>query len=209
LNARKNGRPWDEDPVGPLALPGGYSATLYKRQGGELTALGTQSFNVKRLEHSPEHSDSPEQVFAFQNDTVALSQSVAAAEKVFADYGSRVAHLRQSLARTTADVEPLQKRLDEIKASMDELKVKLLGDSTVTSRNEAAAWSVRQRVGMLFWHWNSQFDVPGTYEWSMDIAKRDFASVRTELEAIGATLDALEADADALGVPWTPGRKVQ
>jgi hypothetical protein len=209
LKASRDPMPWEQDAVGPLALPGSYTATLYKRQGGELTALGTQSFNVKRLEHSPEHSDSPDQVLAFQNETVALSQSVEAAGKVFADYGNRVAHLRQSLARTTADVEPLQQRLDAIQAGLDEVKVKLQGDSTVTSRNEAAAWSVKQRVNMLFWHWNSQFDVPGTYQWSMGIARQEFASVLADLEAIGAMLDALEADADAAGVPWTPGRKIR
>jgi hypothetical protein len=62
---------------------------------------------------------------------------------------------------------------------------------------------------MLFWHWNSQFDVPGTYQWSMGIARQEFASVLADLEAIGAMLDALEADADAAGVPWTPGRKIR
>ena len=209
LHTKKDLMPWDQDPVGPLVVPGAFTATLYKRHGGELAALGTQSFNVKRLEHSPEHSSTPEQVLAFQNETVALSQSVTAAGKVFADLGNRVAHLRKSFARTTADIEPLQQRLDGIQASLDEIKVKLKGDSSVTSRNEAAPWSVSQRVDMLFWHWNSQFDVPGTYKWSMDIAKQEFASVLADLEAIGATLDKLETDADAIGVPWTPGRKVR
>ena len=92
---------------------------------------------------------------------------------------------------------------------VDELKVRLKGDSSVTSRNEAAAWSVSQRVNKLFSHWTSQFDVPGTYKWSMDIAKREFASVLADLETIGATLGQLESDADEIGVPWTPGRKVR
>ena len=192
-----------------MVVPGSFTATLYQRYHGELTALGTESFKVKRLEHSPEHSSSPEQVLAFQSETVQLSQSVAAAEKVFKDLGSRVAHLRVSFTRTTADVEPLQQRLDAIQSSLDELKVKLLGDSSVTSRNEAAAWSVKQRVSRLFMHWNSQFDVPGTYERSMDIARQEFGSVLTDLNVIGATLDKLESDADATGVPWTPGREIR
>jgi hypothetical protein len=33
--------------------------------------------------------------------------------------------------------------------------------------------------------------------------------VRTDLDAIGATLDKLESDADAIGVPWTPGREIR
>lgn len=209
IGAKRDPMPWESDAVGPLVLPGEYTATLFKRHGGVLTALGSQSFKVKRLEHSPEHSNSPEQVLAFQNQTVALSQSVNAAARVFADYGSRVQHLRQSLALTPADVEPLQQRLDAIQSSLDELKVTLHGDSSKTSRNEAAPWSVSQRTDMLFWHWNSQFDVPGTYKWSMGIAKQEFAALRTELDAIGNKLEALEADADALGVPWTPGREIR
>jgi hypothetical protein len=209
INAKPDPMPWDADPVGPLVVPGSFTATLYKRYQGELTSLGVQSFNVKQLEHSPEHSKAPEQVLAFQNQTIELSQAVNAAEKVFKDYGSRVAHLRQSLNRTTVDVEPLQQRLDAIQAKLDDLKVKLLGDSSVTSRNEAAPWSVSHRTDMLFWHWRSQFDVPGTYKWSMGIAKQEFETVLTDLDAIGVTLEALEADADEIGVPWTPGRKVR
>jgi len=205
----KDPSPWADDPVGPLVVPGTFTATLYKRYDGELAVLGTQTFGVKRLEHSPEHSSSPEQVLAFQNETVQLSQSVAAAEKVFADFGSRVALLKISFTRTTADVEQLQQRLNAIQSSLNEVKFKLLGDESVTSRNEAAAWSVKQRVNMLFWHWNSQFDVPGTYKHSMNIARQEFESVSADLEAIGATLDELEIDADTIGVPWTPGRKIR
>jgi len=201
--------PWYEEPVGPLVIPGGFTATLYKRQGGDLTALGTQSFNVKRLEHSPEHSSSPEQVLAFQKETVQFAQTVAAAEEIFEDFTNRVAHLKLSLTRTTADVEPLQQRISEIESSMDEVKVKLLGDKSKTSRNEAAAWSVSQRVMRLFWHWKSQFDVPGTYKSSLDIARQEYESVRADLEAIAAELDELESDADTIGVPWTPGRKIR
>ena len=43
----------------------------------------------------------------------------------------------------------------------------------------------------------------------MEIARNEFASVRTELEAIDATLGELESDADAMGVPWTPGRRIR
>jgi photosystem II stability/assembly factor-like uncharacterized protein len=201
--------PWYVEPVGPLVIPGTFTATLYKRNGGELTALGTQSFKVKRLEHSPEHSNSPEQVLAFQMETVQLSQSVASAEKILEDFSNRVAYLEVSLTRTTADVEPLQQRIAVIESDLDEVKVKLLGDKSKTSRNEAAAWSVSQRVMRLFWHWKSQFDVPGTYRSSLDIARQEYASVRADLKAIGAALDALESDADAIGVPWTPGRKIR
>jgi len=200
--------PWYEAPVGPLVVPGTFSATLYKRHKGELTALGTQSFEVKRLEHSPEHSNSPEQVLAFQKEAVQLSQSVAAAEKIFEDFGNRVTHLKAALSRTTADVEPLQQRIGEIESSMDEVKVKLLGDKSKTSRNETAAWSVSQRVMRLFWHWKSQFDVPGTYKRSLDIAQQEYESVRADLEAIGDSLSEVENSADAIGVPWTPGRKI-
>jgi len=140
---------------------------------------------------------------------VALSQSVAAAEKIFEDFGDRVAHLKLSLIRTTADVESLQQRVGMIESSLDEVKVSLLGDKSKTSRNEAAAWSVSQRVMRLFWHWKSQFDVPGTYKRSLDIARQEFESVRADLEAIGTALDELEADADAIGVPWTPGMKIR
>ena len=199
---------WYVEPVGPLVTPGTFTATLYKRHDGKLTVLGTHSFEVKRLEQSPENSSSPQQVLAFQKDTVKLSQSVAAADKILADFDNRMAHFKVALNRTTADVEPLQRRIAIIDSGLDNVKVKLRGDSTLSSRGEAVAWSVKRRIGYLSGHWNSQFEVPGTYQRSLEIAHAEFESVRADLEAIGEQLVALESDADSMGVPWTPGRKI-
>ena len=171
--------------------------------------MGTHSFTVKRLEQSPEISKSPQVVLAFQKESVRLSQSVAAAEKIFAEFENRVAHLKVALTRTASDIEPLEQQIGVIESSLDEVKVKLLGDRSVTSRGKAAAWPVKRRVGALFWHWNSQFDVPGTYKHSLDIAQQEYESIRSDLETIAEALDALESDADAIGVPWTPGRTIR
>lgn len=61
-------------------------------------------------------------------ESVRLSQSVAAAEKILAEFENRVAHLKVALARTTADIEPLQQQIGTIESSLDEVSVKLLGD---------------------------------------------------------------------------------
>ena len=200
---------WYVEPVGPIVTPGTFTATLYKRHKGQRTDLGTHSFEVKRLEQSPEISRSPHEVLAFQKETVRLSQSVAAAEKVFEDFRSRAAHLNVALTRTTSDVGLLQRRIDIIESSLDELEIKLHGDRSVSSRGEAVAWSVKRRVGVLSGHWSSQFDVPGTYKRSLEIARQEYESVREDLAAIGDALNALESDADAIGVPWTPGRQLR
>lgn len=76
-------------------------------------------------------------------------------------------------------------------------------------RGKAAAWPVKRRIGALSWHWSSQFDVPGTYKRSLEIAQQEYESIRSDLETIAEALDKLESDADAIGVTWTPGRNIR
>ena len=97
--------------------------------------------------------------------------------------------------------------LRSIELRLADLKVSLTGDSTVTSRNESAPWSIQGRASSVVWgHWKSQAPVTETHREAYRIAAREFTEVLAKLKAVATDLATFEQEADRALVPWTPGR---
>ena len=58
-------------------------------------------------------------------------------------------------------------------------------------------------------HWNTRQAPTATQRESLAVASREFAALIAELAALLETeLPAFEAELEAAGAPWTPGRKL-
>jgi len=58
-------------------------------------------------------------------------------------------------------------------------------------------------------NWSTTYGPTDTHRQSYEIAARDFEEVRPALRAlIDTDLSQLEADLEAAGAPWTPGRRI-
>ncbi|MGB5335557.1 MAG: hypothetical protein WBN07_08060, partial [Woeseiaceae bacterium] len=199
---------WETPPRGPLAIPGVYSVSLFKRQDGELAALSeARSFVVKSLPQSPETSDDPAAVQAFHKKAGELYRTAQGAVAHAAELGNRIKHLKAGVRETPRAGEAEEQAIRKIEARLAELGIALTGDSTVASRNEPVAWSLSQRASIVYqWLLDTRSPVPDFYENSYENAAREFAAVLTALRSISQDLDALEARLESLGAPWTPGR---
>ena len=62
---------------------------------------------------------------------------------------NRIDHLLKAVAETPAAGEPQAGALRALRARMQDLRVQLNGDSTVTSRNEPAPLAIRGRVARI------------------------------------------------------------
>ena len=199
---------WVTPPMGPLAIPGRYSVTLMKRQGGQLTALSEpQSFTLKSLGNSPEITQQPEQLQAFQKRLGELIRVTEGANAKMGDMDNRVKHLLEALRLTPTATEDHEQQLRALQSRYNALRILLQGDRTISSRSEPIPWSVNTRVyslynGMI----ESQSDVTGNYRDSMQIAQQELAQVLQDLNALDSDLKAFEATMEQLGAPWTPGR---
>jgi len=199
---------WETAPTGPLVAPGRYSVTLAKRVDGKLIEMaGPQSFTVKSLPQSPETSDDPAAVQAFQLKAGELYRSVQGAVAHAAELDNRIAHLKAGIADTPRATEDDAQAVRAIAARLVDIGVTLNGDRSVSSRAEPVPWSVSQRASIVYqWLLGTRTPVPGLYEESYDIAAREFATVLADLQAVSRDLDALESRLDSLGAPWTPGQ---
>ena len=200
--------PWDTGPEGPLVLPGEYSVTLAVRRNGELSEVaGPESFIVKSLPQGAETSADPASLLAFQKKAGELYRAAMGANALAEEMNQRIDHLKAAIPLTPAAGEDEEQRLRDIEERLDDLVVRLAGDTSVASRNEAVPWSITQRAGMVYGLLlNVRSDVPAMYEDSYGIAAAEFSDALESLKAIEADLGSLELDLEKLGAPHTPGR---
>ena len=90
------------------------------------------------------------------------------------------------------------------------LQTRLYGDRIRQRRNESTAPSIRSRVGRVVGgHWDTRQQPTATHRRNLEIAQEAFAVFSQDLtRVIEGDLVQLEADLEAAGAPWTPGRRL-
>jgi hypothetical protein len=145
---------------------------------------------------------------AFQRKTARLQRAVLGAIRAIDEAQKRIDHLRKAALDTPGGDSDWLARLEEIETSLDDLRVELSGDRTVSSRNEPVPPSIRGRVQrVVSSQWQVSSAPTGTQSRAYEIAAEAFAPVLAGLRGvIEGELEALEAEMDSAGAPWTPGR---
>ena len=202
--------PWSGPPLGPMVAPGEYGIQI-----GVLDHAGWQPIAPSQdleviapvaLTLPPEDRAA---VAAFHKQVGSLQREVLAAERAIGEADDRIAHLRKAALLTPApeSVEWLQ-QLEVLETDLDELRVRLQGDQTVSSRSEPTPPSISDRIGrVVSMMWTSSSEPTETQREGYRIAKSEFAPVADGLEALTTgALAELEQELAAAGAPWTPGR---
>lgn len=201
--------PWDTPPVGPLVLPGDYTAELWLVSADGVSMLGQpQRFEVKAVPTLPDTDFGV--TVAFQKETADLCGALAGAEKEIERAADRLAHLRKGLVATPAADLALFGRVDALRTTLNGLKRRLSGDSAKEKLSEPAPISISGRARLIrFMHWETRQNPTQTMRDSLAAAVAEFGTLKTELATlIDKDLAQLEADMGNAGAPWTPGRKL-
>ncbi len=210
INLEEQGeRPyWEQPPVGPLALPGEYTARLAVEREGVLSEVGdAQRFTVKALANSPEITSDRRALQDFQLKAANLQRAVAGASNAIAELENRIAYVRAALVQTPAASDAERSRLNGIAGRLADVSVAVNGDATIGGRNEPVPMSIAQRAGRIYGILAfSQSPVGGLFEESFQVAATEFTAALASLKTVERDLTALEKAIDVKGAPWTPGR---
>ena len=199
---------WELPPVGPLALPGEYSARLAVQKDGVLQEVGeSQEFKVKALTASPEITDNRRALQAFQLQVAELQRAVSGATSAITEIEQRFVHIRAAIIQTPAVGDAERASLRELANRLADVSRSINGDATVGSRNEPVPLPIRSRAsalynGLVF----SQAPIAGSYLESYEVAASEFAGALASLRLLEADVRTLEAALEIKGAPWTPGR---
>ncbi len=198
---------WEWDPVGPFVVPGKFTVTLAKRVGGVLTPLGgPQSFVVESLRLATLPEKDRAALIAFQKKAGELQRAMMGAGAAAEDALKNLQFVKEALLDTPGAAPKLGESAKAIETRLQDQLVILFGDRTRLRRSEPASPSLLNRV-------SAQLEATGpiteTAKRGYEIAAAEFEKL---LEAMRTTIEVdlkkLQAELEAAGAPWTPGRGV-
>jgi photosystem II stability/assembly factor-like uncharacterized protein len=201
--------PWQGEQTGPLALPGEYSITIDAHANNtHRQLLPPQSFTVRELNLSPEVTGDRQSLLTFQQQSAELYRRVSAAVGIIEEFELRIDALDMALLNTLVEDEELHPRLRDLRLDLAAINILLVGDRTVQSRREAVPWSLQRRASSLLSNWRNQSPATGTDLKAYEIASAEYDVVRVQIRKLGTQLNKIEGELDAIGAPWTPGRRM-
>jgi photosystem II stability/assembly factor-like uncharacterized protein len=201
--------PWDAPSRGPLMAPGRYSVELVIVSASGVRRLGSaQSFAVKPVPNAPAGTDFVA-VAAFQQQTAELRRRIAGAGAEVSRLGEQLRHMRAALVQAPRGDPGLFIRMDSVTRSLAAIETRLKGDRARQRLDESTTPSVSDRVDQVIsGHWETRQMPTATQRRDVEIATAEFEGLARELTAlIDGDLARLEADLEAAGAPWTPGRR--
>lgn len=203
--------PWASSPQGPLVVPGQYQVELVVVDGnGERTLGERQSFVVKPVNDGTAVIDYAE-VVAFQNEASELMRRVMGVGKEVERTKTRLDHMRAALLETPSAELGLLVQLDGLLAKLNQVKQNLSGDEVRGKLNEPTPTSTQWRLMRLaFGHWYTRQIPTATQRRSLEIGRDELETAVSTLNTlINEELVAIEAELEAAGAPYTPGRQLK
>ena len=200
--------PWAEDPQGPLAVPGTYSAQLYMVNNGLVTPQGAaESFEVKALPDASNPIDY-NHYSEFTLTTLNMARKMNGAGARLGQISNSINHIEVALQQASALQPDWFEQVSKLKKATAGLSAKLFGDSARGQKNEAQAPTAASRIwGVISGHWNTTQLPTATQQNAIALAGNELEAILTELSALENELHALEAGLIQGGAPYTPGRK--
>lgn len=202
------GAPWSMPAAGPLVLSGTFSATLHQEVDGAVTQLaGPVSFEVEALDLATLPAQDKAAVLAFQRDVVELRRAVRATNRVLGELQSRVDHVRVAIRRGGVDATLLA-RVETLDGTLADLRTKLSGDGSLSSRNKPAPMGISSRIENVAGSQLYTSSAPTKTERdAYRFAADAFGPVLEQVRTIATVeLPAIERELEIAGVGDTPGR---
>ncbi len=196
-------------PTGPLAAPGRYTVALARRVEGRVEPLaGPVPFEVVPVGVAALPAADREALERFVTETAALQRAALGTSRVLGESVRRTDLLARALDDAATGAEPLREEARALGQRLRALARALEGDRELARRNVPAPPSLVDRVNhAVATHYSSIAAPTATARRQVELASAELERLLGELgPLVERELPALEARAERLGAPWTPGR---
>jgi len=198
---------WGWNPMGPLVVPGKFTAGLAKKVNGVLSPLAPpQAFVVESLNLASLPEKDRTALLYFQKKAGELQRAMMGAGAAAEDALKNISYIKKALLDAPKADPKLAETARAIEKRLQEEVLVLFGDRTRQRRNEVAPPSLMDRVDVQL---DTTGPITATVQRGYEIAADGFEKLLEELRAtIEVDLKKLQAELEAAGAPWTPGRGV-
>jgi hypothetical protein len=202
--------PWASDPRGPLVAPGRYEVELLLVDAGGVTTLaGPEPFELRPVPTAPAGTDLVAAT-AFQWEASELMRRISGASDELGRAAERLRYMRAALVETPRAAPTLFQSLDSLEGRVADMRMRLNGDPARQRLNDFGAPGIRGRVGsVVFGHWDTRQEPTATQRRNLEIADDAFGPWLADLRRlVDDEIPGVEAQLEAAGAPWTPGRRL-
>jgi hypothetical protein len=206
--------PFFSAPTGPFVLAGRYSARLYSRVDGALAPLGAPiTFAVVDAD-PPGSRRTPRTatVLASELQNAELERTVLGAAAWLNELDGQLRFLRRAVDESPRSDSALVSRVRVTQAKLLDVQERLNGDPTRGRRNESSPTGLLGRLQIaLSQSRGSTLEAPTQAQLAqLDIVRGAIGGILGEIRQLAdVDVKALEASAEAAGIPWTGGRLPQ
>jgi len=148
-------------------------------------------------------------VVAFQQQTSHLQRAVMGTSSLIGETLARVQALRRALNDAPSATDAMMRDARNVEARLRDLQIALSGDPTMSRRSEPTPPSLLSRLnGITNSLWSNTLSEPTqTNRRQYEIVASEFEKILAQTRPLIETeLKRVEEQAEAAGVPWTPGR---
>jgi photosystem II stability/assembly factor-like uncharacterized protein len=206
--AETDGQP-DPNASGVLAPPGAYTVELARRVDGVTVPLaGPEPFEVVPLRERGLKGMTMAELTAYLREMADLQRRTSAAGAVLDETAGRVDAIRVALDRANLGGDELYTTTAGLEKELEILAEQLRGNRARNRMKGGGPLSINDRLGVgRSATWGGSYGPTRQQQEQLDIGKRLFEQWQSRLQGIlNEELPGLEAQLDAAGVPWTPGR---
>ncbi|MFC2102687.1 hypothetical protein ACFLS7_06800, partial [Bacteroidota bacterium] len=212
VDAKETWDPKKDNGSGILAMPGTYSVSLSMTAGGETKPLaGPVEFQVIPLENTTLPAADRQAMVAFNAKVAEFSRVMRGTEDYAEKLLERTNDLLLALNSVPGGAPDLMKQARALQLQLDAILNVTLNRRTgkpSDEENPPAPVPLNDRLGKVTWaSYSSTGDPTQTAKTAFAILEEEFPPVYDQVKQIGEVeLPALEAAAEAIGAPVTPGR---
>jgi hypothetical protein len=203
--------PFQEDPVGVLAAPGGYRVAMYRRVDGAWQDMQqVQSFDVVSIREPTLPGSSQDERLAFDRQVDELRRASDGTVSALDEIVLELDAVKEALERSTADAS-LYTEANDIQQALKRERNRLVQHQTRQMYGVDAPMSVQSRLFHARYDPSANaFGPTRTQRNSLNIARDLYGNVHGALtQLVDERYASLKDALDRAGVPWTPGRGIQ
>lgn len=194
---------------GLMALPGNYTATLFKREGATVTELAAPvSFVLASIYEGALNGPSAAEITAFTNALSKAQKRAMSSNAVLKNLEDTMALLRVAIDRTPSEMSALEADYSNIQREVNAIKNVLFGLES-RERKGAKPANVMSRLGYARSALWSTYGPTQQHKEQLSIANAGLNKVVNQVEALQKTaVPALQQRVVDAGGPWTVGLTV-
>ena len=192
---------------GPLALPGQYTVELWQADNGVFTQLvDATPFEVQALENSSLDRQTEANI-AFKREVQELRRKLLGSGNQQGELDGRLHHIKTAIQTYPGADLAWMEEVKALEALSHDIGMAMWGDSHKSRRDVETVPGTGMRVENIVWNtWYSTSDPTTTNKDQYALAQEEYASIRTQLDALKARVETLEAALDGKNIPYTPSR---